>query len=154
VDAHTILLAQESNKGTTRDSLALINNSRLEENYNILTSSTDQDGKPFRIIRVPVPDYAYNTFIMDAEDTADFADSHIGQITKVFNASSYLNFIIANQVVLIPKYYNEGGLLSTKEKDEEALKIFQQAFPGRKIVQLDVLLLNLHGGGMHCATQQ
>ena len=153
-DAHTILLAQESNKGTTCDSLAFINNSRLEENYDILKSSTDQDGKPFHIIRIPVSDYAFYTFICNAEDTADFAGSHIGQIIKVMNASSYLNFIIANQVVLIPKYYKEGGLLSTKEKDEEALKIFQQVFPGRKIVQIDVLLLNLHGGGMHCATQQ
>ena len=154
VDAHTILLAQESNKGTTCDSLALINNSRLEENYNILKSSTDQDGKPFRIIRIPVPDYEYNTFTKDADVTSEFVGAHIGQTITVMNAASYLNFIIANQVVLIPKYYNDGGLLSTKEKDEDALKIFQQVFPGRKIVQLDVLLLNLHGGGMHCATQQ
>jgi agmatine deiminase len=154
VDAHTILLAEESNKGTICDSLALINNRRLEENYNILKSSTDQNGKPFRIIRIPVPDYEYNTGTIEAKDTSQFAGSHIGQIIKVMNASSYLNFIIANQVVLIPKYYKEGALVSTKEKDEEALKTFQQVFPERKIVQLDVLFLNLQGGGMHCATQQ
>jgi agmatine deiminase len=63
-----------------------------------------------------------------------------------------LNFIIANRIVLVPKYYKEGDRLSIKEKDEEAMKIFRKVFGGRKVIQIDVRELNYGGGGMHCAT--
>jgi agmatine deiminase len=153
-DARTILLAQQSKKENICDSLAEINLNRLEENYAILKSAVDQDGVPFKIIRVPTAPFDFDTVTIKNEDTSFFAGSHIGETVKVFIASSYLNFIIANKVVLIPKYYREGGLTSTKQKDEEVVRIFQQVFPGKVIVQIDVREFNYGGGGMHCATVQ
>jgi len=34
------------------------------------------------------------------------------------------------------------------------LKIMQQAFPDKKIIQIDVTEINFGGGGIHCLTQQ
>jgi agmatine deiminase len=152
VNAHTILLAEQSTGKSECDSLAQINFDRLEENYKILQSATDQDGMPFDIIRIPAAPFLYDTIIVRDQDTSFFAGSHKGQTIKVLIASSFLNFIIANGIVLIPKYYKEGDPLSIKEKDEEVIKIFRNVFAGRKIIQIDVRELNYGGGGMHCAT--
>jgi agmatine deiminase len=32
--------------------------------------------------------------------------------------------------------------------------VLRRAFPGRQIVPLDAMAINLGGGGMHCITQQ
>src|SRR5215213_2185737 len=152
VNAHTILLAEQSNGKSECDSLARINFDRLEENYKILKSATDQDGMPFDIIRIPATPFQYDTIIVRDQDTSFFAGSHKGQTIKVLIASSFLNFIIANGIVLIPKYYKEGDPVSIKEKDEEVIKIFRSVFAGRKVIQIDVRELNYGGGGMHCAT--
>jgi len=154
VDSHTILLAQQLKKENVCDSISQINFNRLEENYAILKSSTDQDGMPFKIVRIPAAAFEFDTVTVREENASFFAGSHKGQTIKVLIASSYLNFIIANHIVLIPKYYREGGLLSTKQTDEEVLEIFQQVFHQRKIVQIDVREFNYGGGGMHCATVQ
>jgi len=59
-----------------------------------------------------------------------------------------------NGVVLLAKYWKEGRPGSVREKDETARRIFAEAFPDRKIVQIDAENINLGGGGMHCVTQQ
>jgi agmatine deiminase len=70
-------------------------------------------------------------------------------------ASSYLNFLVTNGCVLVAAYYKEGRPLSTRQKDEQAKEILQQAFPGREIIQIHKAEdLNSNGGGIHCMTQQ
>jgi len=152
VNSNTILLAQQSKKENLCDSIVQINFSRLEENYRILKSVTDQDGKPFNIIRIVTAPFEFDTITIDDSDISFFVGSHKGQVVKALIASSYLNFVIVNELVLIPKYYKKGGLLSIKQKDEEALKTFKKVFQGKKIVQIDVHEFNYGGGGMHCAT--
>jgi agmatine deiminase len=76
-----------------------------------------------------------------------------GKPVKVIAAASYLNFLIANDCVLMPKYWKEGLPLAVKERDAEALSILQSVFPGKKIIALDVLAVNLGGGGIHCITR-
>jgi agmatine deiminase len=49
-------LAQVSEDQKNRDPIAAISFANMEENYQILKASVDQDGNPFRIIRIPVPD--------------------------------------------------------------------------------------------------
>ncbi|MEO6584608.1 MAG: agmatine deiminase family protein, partial [Ferruginibacter sp.] len=51
---NTILLAQVTEKERASSPIEAINYHKLEENYEILKNSTDQDGKPFNIIRIPV----------------------------------------------------------------------------------------------------
>jgi agmatine deiminase len=66
-------------------------------------------------------------------------------------ASSYLNYFVTNGLVLLPAYTQAG---SSKEKEEQVRKIFEQHFPGRKLVFIDAMALNWEGGGIHCSTQQ
>jgi agmatine deiminase len=71
----------------------------------------------------------------------------------VLPALSYCNFLIANNVVVAQKYYEEGMPEIIREKDENALQVLQTAFPDHRIVQINTLSLNLYGGGIHCHTR-
>jgi agmatine deiminase len=63
-----------------------------------------------------------------------------------------LNFLVSNGIVLGQKYWKKGLVPDIQERDEEARRILQQVFPGRKIVMLDALSVNWGGGGIHCIT--
>jgi agmatine deiminase len=161
VNDSTILLAQIDST-EFNDPIAFQNHKRIEENYQILLKSTDQDGKPFTIIRMPLPgtvfstlspgDYVYE-FIktLDYENGSTFPD---GDTVKVMAALSYLNFIITNKVIIGQTYWREGMPNELKEKDEEAAIILQSVFPNRKIIMIDALAINLGGGGIHCISMQ
>ncbi|MEI6886530.1 MAG: agmatine deiminase family protein, partial [Bacteroidota bacterium] len=53
---NTILLAWVDEKEKDLNPVNRMNYERLNENFNILRMSTDQDGKPFTIVKVPLPD--------------------------------------------------------------------------------------------------
>ena len=73
-------------------------------------------------------------------------------ITMAYSAS-YLNYIISNEVIILPQYWNSSKPLKIKEKDEEVRAIIEQVFPGRKIIGIDPTFFNDKGGGMHCRYQ-
>ncbi|SOE23755.1 agmatine deiminase [Spirosomataceae bacterium TFI 002] len=157
VNDSTILLAQIDSTELS-DPIALENHKRIEENYKILTAASDQDGKPFKIIRMPLPgtifstmnpgDYVYEYIkTLDYKDGSKFPD---GKSVKVIAALSYLNFIITNKVVLAQSSWREGMPLELKLKDQKAAQILQSVFPNRKIIMIDALAVNLGGGGIHC----
>ncbi len=139
-DANTILLAKVDPGDLLRDSYYHVVNQRLEENYEILRNAKDQDGKPFRIIRVPQAPILFNE------------ENHNGQSIYYTPVTSYLNFVLTNNSVVIPAYYDEGDPPYIRQKDEEAKRVFQQIFKTRKVVMLHSLDLNYSGGGLHCIT--
>jgi agmatine deiminase len=156
ISPDTILLAEVSPRERDADPVMKMTYDRMEENYKILRASSDQTGKKFKIIRVPVADIIYDEFVIKEGDTEElnyFRDSKPGQTIKSIIAASYLNFFISNGVVLQPAYWREGRPNSTKVKDEAVRKVLQKAFPNRKIVPISAENLNYGGGGMHCATQ-
>lgn len=118
VNSTTILCAFESNK---KDE----NYPVLKENYEILQKSKDQDGKPFRIFKIPMP--------------KPLGDSHR-------LPASYANFYIANKIVLVPIF--------GQERDKIAIKIIQKFFPNRKAVGINCSKLVEGLGAIHCVTQQ
>ncbi len=59
---------------------------------------------------------------------------------------SYVNFYVANGGVVMPKF----GI----PEDAAAKEAVMQAFPERKVVQVDVSTISQGGGGIHCITQQ
>ena len=61
--------------------------------------------------------------------------------------ATYANFLIMNDVILLPFYNN-------KEKDEEAQKQLQKAFPTREIIGVDCSPLIRQHGSLHCITMQ
>ena len=98
----------------------------LDWNLRRLETMTDQDGRPFRIVTLPMPRPVF----------------HDGQRLP----ASYANFYIANRVVLLPGY--------DRERDEEARATLQRLFPTRRVVVIDCTELIWGLGAFHCLTQQ
>lgn len=102
------------------------NFSALKENYDILKSSKDEQGRPFNVIKLPMPK-------LTREDGSRLP-------------ASYANFYIGNGKVLVPTF--------GRKNDEKALQIIQKQFPDREVVDIDCRDM-VHGfGAIHCATQQ
>lgn len=133
---------------------------RMEVNYKILKNATDQNGKPFHIIKIPMPYPSINTLqpgdgVYDILSELSYQDGTKFPKSKpidVIAAASYLNFLIANDVVLMAKYWKPGLPEYIKQRDAEAQNILQKAFPSKKITPINALAVNLGGGGMHCIT--
>jgi agmatine deiminase len=112
---------------------------RLDENYRILKNSTDQDGNPFEIIRMPFAPVVLKPF----HSTTDPFDYR----TEV---TSYMNFLITNHTVILPTYRNIDSTLLTKAKEDFIIKSFYKHLPEKEVVFLDIGSLNARGGGIHC----
>jgi agmatine deiminase len=161
-NATTVLLTEISEEEKEHDPVARITYNNMQKNLELLQEATDQDGKSFDIVRVPaVPtiiielteeDYVYQ-YLAEMK-MKDGSTIRKGEKIRAVLAASYLNFLVANHVVLIPKYGKEGRDPIYFQKDEEARRIFEQVFPGRTVIQIDTDAINEGGGGMHCITQQ
>ncbi|GAB3496466.1 agmatine deiminase [Spirosoma knui] len=162
VNANTVLLPQipaaelsEGNPFTQKSYQA------LEDAYEVLSKATDQDGKPLTVIRVPEPspivveltpnDVMY-TFLKSLKGIQHFSTDG-GPIQYVM-AASYMNYVVTNDVVLIPKFYKPGRESSLQQKDEAFRQVIMSVYPNRQIKQIYVDALTVSGGGMHCITQQ
>jgi agmatine deiminase len=99
----------------------------LRENLARLGDMTDQDGRPFEIVTLPMPDPVH------------YDDRRL--------PASYANFYIANNVVLVPTY-------RCPHKDTQACEILATLFPGREIVPIDCTDLVWGLGAIHCISQQ
>jgi agmatine deiminase len=98
----------------------------LHDNYEILRQSSDQDGKPLKVIRLPMP-------------------AKVADIDERYPAS-YTNFYISNTVVVVPVFHDP--------HDAEALRILKEIFPDRTVTGIDARALVEGYGTFHCATQQ
>jgi len=165
VSPDTILLAEVTKEEAADDLIAAENRRRMEENYEILKNSVDQDGNPFTIVRMPIPDMIY--FTANPTDEAYFGLSTfynsrdgtsfpVGDPVNIVPAESYCNFLITNNLVLGQKYYMEGMGMpeSLKEKNNKAEEILKSLFPERKVVMVNTIPIKFGGGGIHCSTQQ
>lgn len=119
VNKNTILCAYEDNKSDD-------NYLPLKENYELLKSMKDQDGKGFNIVKLPMPG-----FVGDK---------------KTRLPASYANFYIGNSAVVVPIFGHEN--------DAKALKIIQKLFPDRKIVGINCTAMVYGLGTLHCCSQQ
>jgi agmatine deiminase len=102
------------------------NHRPLAENLARLRTMKDQDGRPLRVVTLPMPKALYQ------------GDQRL--------PASYANFYIANEVVLLPTYRSPG--------DEIARETLQGLFPDRPVVGVDCTDLVWGLGAIHCVTQQ
>ena len=168
VSPNTILLAEVSLLEADSEEIHKINKQRFDECFEILKKETDADGKPYTIIRMPVAETIYKEVSKKSGVGINISSMiEATELKKMLNGSdfpkeekfmvlpalSYCNFSIANNVVLMSKYWKTGLPESIKEKDKQAFDILQKIFPNRKIVAIDAMALNLGGGGLHCNTK-
>ncbi|HFJ9285900.1 TPA: agmatine/peptidylarginine deiminase [Bacillus toyonensis] len=65
---------------------------------------------------------------------------------KLDYKGSYINYYIANEVILVPNYNDPN--------DKIANEMIQKLYPDRKVLGIDVRELYKNGGMIHCITQQ
>jgi len=102
------------------------NHKILEENLARLRAATDQRGKPFGIVTLPMP------------APVIFEDQRL--------PASYANFYIANGLVLVPTF--------TDPNDRVALNTLADLFPDRRIIGIPCRDFIWGLGALHCMTQQ
>jgi agmatine deiminase len=126
----------------------------------ILAAATTADGKPIRIKDFVDPAPMFQQ-MAEGDGVYDFYTlmdmSLIGQPSvdpaapiNVLWAASYMNYVVTNDVVLVPKYADENPHAAAQ--DAAAKTALEAAFPGRAVVQIHPKAFNVGGGGMHCVT--
>lgn len=157
VNPNTVLVASYPKSALNGHPLEKDDYHVYEEAAETLRNATDANGKPFTVIQVENPDLSlfWQQSKVPAGST-EYAAFGIkpGETVYQVPAVSYMNFLISNDVVLIPKYWREGLPQQVKKLDNDFKTLMQSSFPGYKIVQIDPLAVNFWGGGVHYITQQ
>jgi agmatine deiminase len=99
----------------------------MQENRRALELATDARGRRLQLLDLPVPRQAHN-----------FGSDRFCDI--------YSNYILVN-----------GAVISTAfnvAQDEQAKRVFAQAFPDRVVELLPIAVISMGGGATHCSTQQ
>ena len=86
-----------------------------------------RDGKPYRLLKLPMPHPIY-----EREERLP---------------ATYANFLVVNGAVLCPTY-------AQPDLDAEALHLIGKAFPQRKIIGIDCRSIIRQHGSLHCCTMQ
>ena len=97
---------------------------RMEEQ---LKTFRTLEGKPYRLIPLPLPSPKY-----------DRKGDRM--------PATYANFLVTNRSVLLPTYDDP--------KDKAVVELFRTLFPTREIIPINCLKLIEQGGSLHCVTMQ
>lgn len=98
----------------------------LQQNLKSLSKMRLLNGKQLKVIELPMPDaVVYDDMRLPA---------------------SYANFYISNKHVIVPTY--------RCDKDDKALEIISQCFPGREVIGIDSTEIIWGLGSFHCLSQQ
>ena len=100
---------------------------KINENLEILKTSIDDNSRRLEVIELEM---SYKRLIPDDDEP-----------------SSYINFYIANNGIVMPTF-------DDKKADSNAKAVIQSAFPDRKIVAINGIDILMGGGNIHCITQQ
>lgn len=129
-DGHIDNLTRFVNEDTI---ITMVEHDKNSENFHILKNNLEKlkkmrliNGKQLNIIEIPMPPK------MIEDD--------------VLLPGSYANFYIANDIVIVPIYQTD--------RDENALEILQDCFPGREVIGLNSRDIIWGLGSFHCLTQQ
>ena len=100
---------------------------KINENLEILKISTDSKGRRLKVIELEM---SYKRLIPNDDEP-----------------SSYINFYIANNGIVMPSFEDE-------KADYNAKEVVQSAFPDKKIITINGIDISMGGGNVHCITQQ
>lgn len=119
VNPDTVVIASEENTQSPNYSI-------LQENFEILQNSTLENGSKLNIIKLPMPRPIYYEGIL--------------------LPASYANFLILNNLVLVPTFNDE--------KDPFVLNLFKELFPQRKVLGIHAVDLVWGFGTLHCSSHE
>jgi len=103
------------------------NHAVLQENRRQLERARDQDGRPFRIVELPMPRPV----------------AHEGQRLP----ATYVNFYFVNGALLVPTF-------GQRARDARAIATLQAHLPRRQVIGVPCRALIWGLGAIHCLTQQ
>lgn len=160
IDPATIALAEVTSAEAKKSPLAAENRKRLEAAFARIKAARDSQGRGFRVVRFPAPDLVTETMkpgdaVYDFLAELKYTRGHRFPKRKpirVALASSYMNFVITNGLVVTSKFYRPGLPAALKQKDALVVSKLKSLFPGRKLVAMSSRAINLGGGGLHCVT--
>lgn len=98
----------------------------LQQNLRLLSPMRLKSGKQMNIVELPMPDKV------------------LYQDTRL--PASYANFYITNGAVIVPNF--------RCKKDDVAMEMISECFPGRKIIGIDAVDIVWGLGTFHCLSQQ
>ena len=108
-------------------------NDPQDEHYKALSAMEQEllalrglDGKPFRLIPLPMTEAIY------------YEEERL--------PATYANFLIINDALLVPTYNDP--------HDQEAIAILKEAFSSREVIGIDCSVLIRQHGSLHCVTMQ
>ncbi|MGI8996821.1 MAG: agmatine deiminase family protein [Pyrinomonadaceae bacterium] len=116
---HTIVCALEDDRVDSNYEI-------LQDNYRRLQHETDAHGRPYELVPLPMPGAVFG---------------HEDRLP-----ASYANFLIANNVVLVPVFNHPN--------DARAVETLQKLFPTRRAVPIHAEPLVWGMGTIHCLSQQ
>ena len=160
-DARTVLLAWPDDADATAHPVARLNRQRMQRNWEVLTRSTDAQGRPLKVLKVPMPRIIERRVFLSAASDPGWSKEwsaawfppqerkREGDWVMQVASASYLNFIIANGMVIAPGYTAHG---TPRAVEDRVRRVLEAAFPGREVRFIDAIGLNWVGGGPHCAT--
>lgn len=119
VNANTVVTVVEKDKRNA-------NHKPLLDNLKRLKSARDQNGKPLNIVELPMP----KTLVFEGTELP----------------VSYANFLICNDLVIVPTFNDPN--------DRLALSLLAECFPKREIVGIHSVDLVWGFGTLHCMSQQ
>ena len=85
------------------------------------------DGKPYRLLKLPLPRPIYDD------------DYRL--------PATYANYLVINGAVMVPTYHQQ-------DLDAEAMRIIGEAYPDREIIGIDCCAVIKQHGSLHCCTMQ
>jgi len=135
-DSHIDIVARFTNESTVlynrTTNLSDPRYQMLNKSYEELKTATTESGKHLTLVPLPLPEVHQTTTMTDWRK-------------NTFSDAAYSNYLIANNVVLVPVYGHAN--------DETALAIIAEQFPHREVIGIEVVALIEHGGAIGCVTQ-
>jgi agmatine deiminase len=126
VDDIARFVAEDVVVAAAERALSDVNYRPLQQNLQRLRAARLPDGRPLRVVELPMPEPLYRK----------------GERLP----ASYANFYVGNRVVLVPVF--------DSPSDRAAVEILAACFPGRRAVPIDSRALVVGLGAFHCLTQQ
>jgi agmatine deiminase len=135
-DCHIDIVARFSNQSTLlynwTDDISDPRYEMFKLSYSELQRASTESGQSLTLVPLPTPEVHQTTQMTNWRK-------------NTFTDAAYSNYLVANEVVLVPVYGHKN--------DDRAMKIIAEHFPGRQIIGIEVVGLIEHGGAIGCVTQ-